>query len=124
MNVFGERMQDLRKDLKITQDEMALTLNVTKGAVSGWERGIREPNTEMQKKISTILNTTVSYLIGEIDNPNANTEPTYQELYQKLVEANPNNDIHFFNVEDLNQHDLELIQTMINTLKSQKKIKK
>lgn len=69
MNIFGERMQELRKDLKITQDDLATTLNVSKNAISSWERGIREPNTAMQKQIADILNTTVSYLIGETNIP-------------------------------------------------------
>ena len=122
-NIFGERLNEIRKDKGITQLELANKLNVTKQSISSYENGKTEANDEIKLKIAKFLNTTVSYLIGETNNPKQNQEPTYQELYTKLIEQNPRDDIHFYNVEGLTQHDFEIIQHTIDMLKLKNKQK-
>ena len=43
MNVFGERLKELRQENGIGQVELAKKINVSKGIISFWENGLREP---------------------------------------------------------------------------------
>lgn len=65
MNTFGERLNQLRKDQNINQQEIANKLNVTRATISSWETGRTQPGNETILELSKILNTTVGYLLGE-----------------------------------------------------------
>ena len=62
--VFMKRLKLLRKDKNITQPELAVLLNVSKGAVGHWEAGTREPNLEKVTEIARLFKVTVDYLCG------------------------------------------------------------
>lgn len=66
---FGDRLQELRKDKKITQETIANMLNTTRATYSRWETNTHQPSQEATLQLAKILDTTVSYLIGETDNP-------------------------------------------------------
>lgn len=63
---FGERMKARRKEMHITQREMAEKLGVTNSAISTYEKGIREPSIETIKKIAQILDVKVAALMGDV----------------------------------------------------------
>ena len=64
---IGKFIAMLRKDKKITQQELANMLNVTDRAVSHWENGRRLPDISLFKPICEIFNITVNELIsGEL----------------------------------------------------------
>ena len=66
----GERARKRRKELKISGETIAQKLNTTKATVSRWESGVSEPDDKTKLALAKLLNTTVAYLLGEIDNPN------------------------------------------------------
>lgn len=68
MLTLGEKISDIRKEKKISQEELASKLNITKATISRWENNVIVPNTIFLEKIAEILNTSVSYLLGETDN--------------------------------------------------------
>lgn len=72
--IFGERLQELRKDKGLTQQDIAKKFNTTKQAISRWENNLSEPDFDTLLKLSTELNTTVAYLIGETDDPTRRPE--------------------------------------------------
>ena len=51
----------------ISQIEIARMLNMSKMAVSHWERGNSEPSIEQLKLLATFFDVTVDYLIGFSD---------------------------------------------------------
>lgn len=64
---IGKFIAMLRKNKKITQQELANMLNVTDRAVSHWENGRRLPDISLFKPICEIFNITVNELIsGEL----------------------------------------------------------
>jgi transcriptional regulator with XRE-family HTH domain len=64
---FGHKIKLLRNQNKMTQDDLASKLNVTRQAVSNWERGITIPDINMIEKISNIFSTSIDGIIsGEI----------------------------------------------------------
>ena len=52
---LGERLQKIRSDNNLTQDELAGMLHVTRQTVSCWENGKSEPDIDTLMKISTIF---------------------------------------------------------------------
>ncbi|MCL2434215.1 MAG: helix-turn-helix domain-containing protein [Clostridia bacterium] len=58
-------MLDLRQKHGLTQDEMAEKLFVTRQAVSRWETGETQPNTETLKVISKTFDVSINTLLGQ-----------------------------------------------------------
>ncbi|EUJ53830.1 transcriptional regulator [Listeria fleischmannii FSL S10-1203] len=54
----------------MTQSDLGKKINVTKSAVSGYETGIRTPDSETLKKIATLFNVSTDYLLGRSDEKN------------------------------------------------------
>jgi len=63
------RLKEMRKKNKVTQDDVALFLNIQRASYTNIENGKREPDIETMKKIAKYFNTTVSYLINETNDP-------------------------------------------------------
>ncbi|MDE6356442.1 MAG: helix-turn-helix domain-containing protein [Clostridia bacterium] len=64
MNVFGERLKELRQEKGIGQVELAAKLNVSKGIISFWENGLREPTMSNLVAIADFFGVTLDYLVG------------------------------------------------------------
>ncbi len=63
-NRFGEFISKKRRELGITQNRLAQSLNISFQAVSKWENGTAYPNIELLPKLAAALNTTVDALVG------------------------------------------------------------
>ena len=63
--MLNENIQSIRKSKGLSQEELAIKLNVVRQTVSKWERGLSVPDSEMLINISEILETPVSVLLGE-----------------------------------------------------------
>lgn len=61
---FNEKLQTLRKQKGITQDELANALYVTRAAVAKWESGRGYPNIESLKNIAEFFSVTVDELLS------------------------------------------------------------
>lgn len=70
MATFDERLKELRKEKRLRQDDLAEALNVTKGTVSVWERGVRKPDIKTLETIGEYFEVTVGYLLGIDDARN------------------------------------------------------
>ena len=63
--MLNENIKAIRKSKGLSQDELAVKLNVVRQTVSKWERGLSVPDSEMLISISDALEVTVSRLLGE-----------------------------------------------------------
>lgn len=63
--MLNENIQALRKSKGLSQEELALKLNMVRQTVSKWERGPSVPDAEMPVAIGEVLDTPVSTLLGE-----------------------------------------------------------
>ncbi|MBQ1515690.1 MAG: helix-turn-helix domain-containing protein, partial [Lachnospiraceae bacterium] len=61
---FGEKLQKLRKDRGLTQEELAEALYVSRAAVSKWESGRGYPGIDSLKELSRFFGVTVDELLG------------------------------------------------------------
>ena len=64
---LGEKIKKLRTDNKLTQDELAEKLYVTRTAVSKWETGKGFPGIDSLKLISSLFGITIDELISDSD---------------------------------------------------------
>ena len=53
---LGNQLYDIRKNAKLTQEELADKIGVTDKAISKWENGSSLPTTENLRKKDNILN--------------------------------------------------------------------
>ena len=64
---FNEKLKELRIKSKLTQEELAEQLHISRQSISKWEQGINEPNIEMLKKLSDIFGVTLNELLETED---------------------------------------------------------
>lgn len=62
---FGEKLQKCRKEAGLSQEELAEQLNVSRQAVSKWERDSGYPETEKLIRMSKLFHVTLDYLLLE-----------------------------------------------------------
>lgn len=67
MSKFSARIKDLRLSRGWSQGDLAEKMQVTKQTISGYERGLREPNFDDLLAIADICNVTTDYLLGNED---------------------------------------------------------
>lgn len=63
--MLNENMKAIRKSKGLSQEELAVKLNVVRQTISKWEQGLSVPDSEMLISISEALETPVSALLGE-----------------------------------------------------------
>ncbi len=61
---FPEILRELREKKGYTQEDLGKLLNLSKNAVSHYEKDISQPNIETLQKIADIFDVSVDYLIG------------------------------------------------------------
>ena len=89
MNVIGQRIKKLREDKGITQENMALQLDVTQSNYGRLEKDDRRLNVVKLLKIVRILDVNIMYLFSEVmgDGTNGGLTNTNKEVYDILVES-------------------------------------
>ncbi len=63
--MLNENIKAIRKSKGLSQEELAIKLNVVRQTISKWEKGLSVPDSEMLISISETLETPVSTLLGE-----------------------------------------------------------
>lgn len=61
---FSTRLRDLRKEMNLTQLELARETGATQRQVSFWEKGQVEPNLFWLIKLADYFDVTIDYLVG------------------------------------------------------------
>ena len=64
--MLNENIKTIRKSKGLSQQELAVKLNIVRQTVSKWEQGLSVPDSDMLISLSEALETPVSTLLGEI----------------------------------------------------------
>lgn len=72
--MLNENIRMFRKAKGLSQEELAVKLNVVRQTVSKWEKGLSVPDSEMIIKLAEELDTTVNTLLGETAETAENSE--------------------------------------------------
>ena len=67
MITFKERLRELRQEKGISQQELGNIVNMSKMAISHWEKGNSEPCIEQLKTLATFFGVSIDYLTGYVE---------------------------------------------------------
>lgn len=93
---FGEKLRELRKSQKLTQQQLADRLGVAKSVVSYYESGDRFPSYDVMVKIAHTFHVTTDYLL---------------DVERKRV----------LDVSDLSEENIAVLQTVADALRKTQK---
>lgn len=62
--MLGERIKKLRKQFGYSQQQLALKMHITQGAISQWENGLTDPAADQLVTLASIFGTTTDKLLG------------------------------------------------------------
>lgn len=89
---FGSKLKSLRKELNLTQEQLAKRIGVAKSVVSYYESGERYPSYDVLVKLTNVFHVTTDYLL---------------DIEKK----------HTLDVSDLSPEDILVLQTVANALR-------
>jgi CheY-like chemotaxis protein/DNA-binding XRE family transcriptional regulator len=105
---FSESLKKIRKDLKLSQQDLAWRLGIAQSTVGMWETGKRTPKLDEIKRLARALNITVNRLISK---GNRKIEITRNSVYIDGKE-----------IDGLNTIDVERIIENVRTLQKSKNV--
>lgn len=92
--LFAQNLKELRKQHQLSQDALAMQLNVTQQAVGKWETEKSFPDYKMLIRLADFFHVSIDYLLGhEVAQPESSTptsEPT--DIKQLIAQELPNMD--------------------------------
>jgi len=68
MTILGRRITELRESRKMTQEELAKKLNISRASLSHYEKARREPDYETLQKIADYFQVSIDYMFGRTAN--------------------------------------------------------
>ena len=84
--MLNENLKQLRKSKGLSQEELAIRLNVVRQTISKWEKGLSVPDADMLIKIADIFEVSVSELLGE--KKGEKKEQDVNEVADQLMRIN------------------------------------
>jgi hypothetical protein len=86
--MLNENIKNLRKAKGLSQEELAIKLNVVRQTVSKWEKGLSVPDSNLLISLADELDTSVSILLGETVQEPCVNELDLKSLSEKLERIN------------------------------------
>lgn len=65
---FGEKLSELLEERRISQKEFAQTLNIAPTTLNGYIKNKRQPDFDLVKRISSVLNVSADFLLDNCEN--------------------------------------------------------
>jgi len=66
--MIGERLTQLRKKTKMTQEQISKKLGIHRGTYANYEANKREPDYKTLQKLADLFGVTTDYLLGRVDS--------------------------------------------------------
>ena len=64
---FGDNLERIRKDKKVSQAKLGAALGLTQQMISSYEKGMSSPNIEVLVKIADYFGVSIDFLVGRAD---------------------------------------------------------
>lgn len=120
---LGEKLKQARNNKGYTQVEAAKLLGITNGALSGYERNYRDPDTTMLKKLSDLYNVSLEWLL----NSTVTSSPQIskgsfddQAAFEKFMN-DPNLEVFYKELPKSDEEEIEQLREFWEFIKSKKK---
>lgn len=69
LNMYGERLKSLRKSKRLSMEELGKRIGLAKSSYAGYETETRVPPIDKLKKLSSLYDVSVDYILGLTDDP-------------------------------------------------------
>ena len=83
MNI-GDRIKKVRVECGLTQEALATQMGIAKTTLTGYEKGYRDPKSDMLMKIAIICGTSVDYLVGRESVEQEDEASLFAKLFDSL----------------------------------------
>lgn len=107
--MFPEKIKELRLSKKMTQQEVADKLGITRPAYTAYESGKREPDFSILQSLANVFDVTTDYLLGRNNTP----EWAKQEDVIQLDDILQSNTGMAYGDEEASPEDREIINDLI-----------
>ncbi|MFE5321309.1 helix-turn-helix domain-containing protein [Paenibacillus sp. NPDC056579] len=81
---YGHRIAKLRNDQRLTQEDLAGKVGITRSALSHYENNRREPDYETIQKFADFFQVTIDFLMGRSDDSSHPIDNDVQEFISHL----------------------------------------
>ena len=112
---FHEQLKTLRKNLNLTQEELAQKLGVSAAAIGLYEQGRRNPDNDTLIALASIFKVSIDYLLGvDVPTPishygaDTNNDMTFDDFTYAM----------FNETKDLTEEQKNALLNMAKTLKN------
>lgn len=122
MGSFAQVFKDLRAKSKLTQQEMADKLNISRSSVGMYESGEREPSFELLEQIADYFNVDMNYLLGKSELSEHIPQGYYlnddaREMAQFMFE-NPEYKVLFDASRKISKEDIITVKTIMDKFRN------
>lgn len=115
---LGERLKLARENARFTQIQVAKKLEVSNGAISGYERNYRDPDTDTLKRLAELYDVSPNWLITGEENNKESDSSLPESKYDFIIkEAEARYDV---NLRD-DPVVLEAVRNMVEIIAKSKK---
>ncbi|MEI7026131.1 helix-turn-helix domain-containing protein [Paenibacillus sp. y28] len=81
---YGNRIAKLREEKRMTQEELALKIGITRAALSHYENNRREPEYQTLQKIADFFSVSIDFLMGRTSKPQQHLDPAVRGFADSL----------------------------------------
>ncbi|MEG3071716.1 MAG: helix-turn-helix transcriptional regulator [Candidatus Syntrophopropionicum ammoniitolerans] len=88
-NVLGIRLRMARESKHLTQVQVRKLTNINNKTLSGYEKGVSEPDIDTLITLANLYETSIDYLVGNIDEPTPHFLKKEKPNYEKYILSAP-----------------------------------
>ena len=123
MKTMGTRLKELRMNAGYTGEEVGRMLQVSKSAISMWEKDLRSPSADLIERFADIYGVSTDYIITgrESNAPKGYYHDQEDAEYAEYLRTRPHAKILFSASKDMTKEDMEEAVRYIEYLKSKHK---
>ena len=123
MKTMGTRLKELRINAGYTGEEVGRMLQVSKSAISMWEKDLRSPSADLIERFAEIYGVSTDYIITgrESNAPKGYYHDQEAAEYAEYLRTRPHAKILFSASKDMTKEDMEEAVRYIEYLKSKHK---
>lgn len=123
MKTMGTRLKELRMNAGYTGEEVGRMLQVSKSAISMWEKDLRSPSADLIERFADIYGVSTDYIITGRESNAPKGYYHHQEAaeYAEYLRTRPHAKILFSASKDMTKEDMEEAVRYIEYLKSKHK---
>jgi transcriptional regulator with XRE-family HTH domain len=107
MSEFGKRLKDIREQKGLSQSKLSNMVDLHHSIIGRYERSEAKPTSDVIVKLAQALDTTASYLLGEVNSPVIFKNPQMLERFKDILGFSENDQ----------EHIIYTLDAMINNVK-------